>query len=375
MNLAGLEKAFMNNFTAQGAYRCIDCGYLLSPCGNNLSCVKCSLNFEVRSGIPVLTKNERYWCNVPKETMARLNQDAEKGNWKQAVSMHISGNVAGHISDERRIDFRYLLPSLKAKKIIDIGAMWGGIAIPLAKYSGELHAVDATFETLRFLSIRAKQDGIGNLRIALASAHNLPFSDGYFDAALMIGVLEWLGSDHDFIVAKHYGKAMDGVPSKKNNPAALQLKALLQAHRVLKPGGTLLVAIENRFFYKHFFGAPDPHTALPFSSVLPRPLADISMRLFRNQAYTEYTYSYNGYRKLFSEAGFEKLSFHAALPSYRELEVIIPLDENSYAKYYYENFGLKDIRGIRRIIPELIVKLGLMKYFVPSFLITAEKRA
>lgn len=365
----------MNNFTAKGIYHCIDCGSPLSLCADKLLCGHCSLNFEVRSGIPILTKSERYWCNFSKETMKLLNRDAERTGWKEAVSERISGNVAGHISDERRIDFRYALPSLEGKRVLDIGAMWGGIAIPLSRYSGELHAIDTTFETLRFLSIRAKQEGAGNLKIALASAHKLPFSDGYFDAALMIGVLEWFGSGHDFVVSEHYGKTMSGLPCRKKNPAALQLKALSEAHRVLSPGGALLLAIENRFFYKHFFGAPDPHTALPFSSILPRPIANIAMRLLRNQNYTEYTYSYGGYKKLLTMAGFEKLTFYAALPSYRELEVIIPLKENRYAKYYYENIGLRDITGIRRFIPEAIIKLNLMKYFVPSFIITAEKCA
>ena len=363
----------MNNYLEQGIYCCIDCGRALSFCGEALSCGKCSLKFEIRSGIPVLTKKERYWCNVPKETMARLNDDAEKGSWKEAVSRHINDNVAGHISDQRRIDFRCILPSLKAKKVLDIGAMWGGIAIPLSKYSGELYAVDTTFETLRFLSIRAKQENADNVKVALASAHRLPFSNGYFDQALMIGVLEWLGSDYDFIVSEHYGKPRRGRQPKRGNPQALQLKALTEACRVLKPGGGLLVAIENRFFYKHFFGAPDPHTAVPFSSLLPRPLADMYMRLLKNQRYSEFTYSLNGYKKLLTKAGFGKLSFYAALPSYRELEVILPLNEEKYAKYYYENFSLKDTSGIRRIIPELIIKLNLMKYFVPSFLITAEK--
>lgn len=363
----------MNNSLSQDSYRCIGCGGVLYASGGHLTCRGCAAVFEIRGGIPILTRKERYWCNIPRVKMRELNRDAMKGSWQEAVEKHINGNVVDHVSDNKRVDFRYILPSLKDKKVLDIGAMWGGIAMPLSRYCAELHAIDTTFETLQFLSIRANQEGSDNVRVALASARRLPFGDGYFDVVLLIGVLEWLGSDYDFVVSEHYGKPRHDRLSKKGNPSALQKEALKEACRVLKPGGTMLIAIENRFFYKHFFGAPDPHTAAPFSSILPRPMADIYMRLRGRQDYSEYTYSYKGYEKILKGTGFGNLSFYAALPSYRELEVIIPLDKDRSIEYYYEKYALKDVSGLRRLIPRIILKLNVMKHFVPSFLITAEK--
>lgn len=354
-------------------FQCIGCGGSLHDNGMFMSCGSCSRKFEVREGIPVLAEKERYWCNVPKPTMTQLNIEAEGSNWKAALARHLKGNVLHHVSDDRRIDFRYLLPSLSDKKVLDIGSMWGGITIPLSAYAKEVCAVDTTYETLKFLSIRAKQEARDNINTALASAYKLPFCDSYFDIALMIGVLEWLGSSYNFVISEDYGKAARQRPERSPDPESLQLKALYEMNRALKPGGTALIAIENRFFYKHFFGYPDSHTAVPFSSVLPRPLANLYMKLLKNRNYEEYTYSYNGYAKILRKAGFSKTTFYAAMPSYRELDVLIPLDEDRFIRYYYENYGLKDVTGIKRLVPEVIVKMNLMKYFVPSFLIFAEK--
>jgi len=302
-----------------------------------------------------------------------LNSDAASGNWKDAIVRHLKGNVLDHVANNKRIDFRYLLPSLNDKKVLDVGAMWGGITIPISRYAKEVYAVDTTYETLKFLAIRAAQEGRDNINAALASAHKLPFGDGYFDVVLMIGVLEWLGSSYDFVVSEDYGKTGRRKLPKSPDPASMQLKALSETLRVLKPGGIALIAIENRLFYKHFFGYPDAHTAVPFSSILPRSLANLYMRLLKNKNYEEYTYSYNGYVKILEKVGFKKLSFYAAMPSYRELEVLIPLDDARHIRYYYENYGLRDVRGIKKLIPEAIAKLNMMKHFVPSFLIFAEK--
>jgi SAM-dependent methyltransferase len=189
---------------------------------------------------------------------------------------------------------------------------------------------------------------------------------------LLVGVLEWLGADYDFVVSRDYGRK-GFLASPESSPAFLQLTALKEIRRVLRPRGLLFIAIENRFFYKHFWGSPDPHTAMPFSSLLPRPLANIYMRLLKKRDYTEYTYSYWGYNRILKKAGFGSADFYAVMPSYREPEVIIPLASSRLIRYFYQNYALKKLKGLKRLIPEAILRLNLMKYFVPSFFVLAGK--
>ncbi len=316
---------------------------------------------------------ERYWCNFSKDLMKKLNIDAHSNGWKDAIKKNISGNVLDHISARNRVDFRFVLPDLKDKLVLDVGSMWGGISVPISDYAKEVYSVDTTFETLELLKIRAEQENVNNLNIALSSARNLPFSDNYFDVVLLIGVLEWLGADYDFVASEHYGKRSKDRAVAIKKPTELQLEALSEIQRVLKPGGKVLIAIENRYFYKYFFGYPDPHTAVPFSSILPRFLANKYMNLFKNKNYQEYTYSIFGYKKLLKKSNFKKFDFYASSPSYREPEVILPLNNPRYIRYFYENFGLRDLKGIKKFIPWILIKLNLMKYLVHSYLIVAEK--
>lgn len=354
-------------------YHCIYCKSKLSFKEDRLNCLNCSSDFEIRKGIPVLIEKERYWCNFPRDFMVELNRDAEKTYWRDAVKEHISGNVAEHIWAENRIDFRYILPNLKDKNILDIGSMWGGITIPLSRYCREIFAIDPTFETVHFLDIRREQDNINNINIALSSAYRLPFANNYFDIVLLVGVLEWLGADYDFVVGEHYGKRKKLLSNNRKSPRTLQIQALKEIYRVLKSNGVLLIAIENRYFYKYFFGWPDAHTAVPFSSLLPRSIASVYMRLLKGRDYREYTYSYLEHKRTLKELGFNSVSFYTAMPSYREPEVIVPIDDNKYIKFYYENYGLRGLKALKRSIPQFILRVNLMKHFVPSFLILAEK--
>ena len=96
-------------------FRCVNCGGDLGANNGHLACQRCASKFEIRQGIPILTAKERYWCNVSKKDMERLNDVAEKGYWRDALGAHLGANVADHARAESRIDFRYILPSLKNK--------------------------------------------------------------------------------------------------------------------------------------------------------------------------------------------------------------------------------------------------------------------
>lgn len=354
-------------------YCCIYCKSSLEEAGNGLRCTGCAAHFEVREGLPILSEKERYWCSLPRDAMRRLNNDAKEGYWADALRKHIRSNTLNYIFDDSRMELRRALPDLCQMKVLDVGSMWGDISIPISRYAQEVYAVDTTYETLELLAIRARQEHINNLKIALASAHKLPFNDNYFDVVLLIGVLEWLGSDYDFVVSEDYGARRDRLSPLYSNPTLLQREALSQAYRTLKPGGNLLIGIENRFFYKYFFGSPEAHTLAPFLSVLPRPIADMYLRLSKNKRYTEYTYSYFEYKNMLKKIGFKKHSFYAAIPSYREIDAVIPLDGERQIREYYRDYCLSNLKGAERLILQMILNLGVMRYLVPSFLILAEK--
>ena len=69
-----------------------------------------------------------------------------------------------------------------------------------------------------------------------ASVWDLPFDKSSFDCVVMNGVLEWVGEWFDDC-----------------SPREVQLKALERRRELLKPGGTLFVAIENRIGFEFLY--------------------------------------------------------------------------------------------------------------------------
>ena len=94
--------------------------------------------------------------------------------------------------------------------------------------------------------IRARCRTARNLEIVAANAAGLPYA-GDFDAATLIGVLEYAGA------------FVDGPRPHE--------RLLAEARRYLKADGCLVLAIENRFGHKYLAGLPEDHTGRPYSGV------------------------------------------------------------------------------------------------------------
>jgi SAM-dependent methyltransferase len=188
----------------------------------------------------------------------------------------------------------------------------------------------------------------------------LPFDDNSFDVVVLNGVLEYVGA-----------AALD------LTPAEVQKRCLKEVRRVLKPGGTLYVGIENRFGYLYFMGSHD-HNGLRFTSLLPRKLASWVTQWRKGTPYRTYTYSSAGYTALLHSAGFQTPEFHLAIPTYREPRYIVPADNQNAIVYFARQHAYSIKRRVRRALVSamfrnLPVRLssGLMRRVADSYLILA----
>ena len=199
----------------------------------------------------------------------------------------------------------------------------------------------------------------------------LPLLDGSIDAVVVNGVLEWVG-----------------LSDSVTPPRQLQIQFLLEILRVLKPGGKLLIGIENRTGAQFFVGGRD-HSGLRFTSLMPRWLASLVVRSFRRMksashfsgaetSYRTLTYTYWGYCDILKQVGFGDPDLYWTWPDYSFPKVSGSLDGDSIGYYLrtvenhtgsrWKKTALKALR----LAPTPLLGL-LIKAFAPHFLIVASK--
>ncbi len=363
---------FLKNFC------CPECHAGLTEEDNVLFCASCNKRYKIANGIPDFREKDEYWCNVSREKMKELNNLArESKDWLSAAKRILHKYLSNFILFDRA-DCQFLWPAAEDSKILDAGSMWGGIAIPAAQYHGQVYAIDKTMETLEFLDIRSEQMGFNNIRCAAASVRNLPFPDNFFDVAVLNGVLEWVPLEEDIVLESQWQKTGRGLVIKNGKkypktPGEMQVEALREIRRVLKPGGALYLAIENRVGYIYFAGWPDEHMNIPFICFLPRFLANFITKIFLKTEYRTYLYSIPGCRSLLKKGGFSRTKFYGAFHHYINPTEVIPFELISSLRKRISARGRWQLKMLSRIAASGIIPSSLLKYLSPSIICLALK--
>lgn len=132
----------------------------------------------------------------------------------------------GAISDRLEKELVFSLIEIKqGDAVLDVGCGTGNYTIELAKRGADVIGIDSSEEMLAWARIKAQKAYIEASFMA-ADATNLPFPDSFFDTVLSNGLLCFLKEPE---------------------------KALMEMHRVLKPGGRLVIGVLNRWSPWSFF--------------------------------------------------------------------------------------------------------------------------
>jgi len=356
-----VTKGIMNRQKLEVDFQCPFCCGSLEYVRDSLHCKHCQTIWPIRDNIPCFTSEEVYWDAVPREEMWQILEEGEEREGRDGLAQSLRQRrreLYAHTYDQRRADWRFLLKTNSRGVVLDLGCGLGALSIPLAKDNLAVVSLDATYERVKYVEIRRRQEGINNLQPVLASALRLPFPDNYFDIVVLNAVLEWLG-----------------LSDEKRPPREVQLHGLREARRVLKPGGEIYLATKNRYSYFYWLGKKDPHSGLRFVTLLPRRLARYYSKLLRDKDYREYLYSYHQYRKLLHSVGFSNIQIYSSFPSFRNFSHMFPLEEANAVQCYFDrcfdpryrvvNLAYQFIRYLRIYT--------IMKYFVPDFSIIARK--
>lgn len=165
-------------------------------------------------------------------------------------------------AETMRLVLEDCMGDLGEMRILDLGASTGIIGNHLAAHCGTIIGIDIDLPAVAYATKHRDR----NADFLVADGMQMPFANDTFDVVICAQIYEHV-------------------------PDAERL--LADIHRVLKPGGVCYFAAGNRLMFM------EPHYRLPFLSVLPKPLADVYMRLARRgKRYYETHRTYWGLRRL-----------------------------------------------------------------------------
>lgn len=187
-----------------------------------------------------------------------------------------------HLSGTRTNILRPFDGSLKGD-ILEIGSGCGAVTRYLGESGANILALEGS--PRRAGITRSRTRDLDNVTV-LAEKFDQFQSNNGFDVITLIGVLEYAN-----------------LFTTNENPA---LAMLQRVRSLLKPKGTLIIAIENQLGLKYFAGAPEDH--------LGQPMYGIEGRYAANQPQTFGRAVLAG---LLEEAGFATAEFLAPFPDYK----------------------------------------------------------
>lgn len=235
-------------------------------------------------------QNDRPWRDVVAERYAKSNP------WLHRI-----------ITSPARDLFLRQHPPAAGSQVLDVGAGWGQIALPLARQGNStITALEPTPERLAFIRAAAAQEqSLDQLHFIQADFQDINF-EPVFDLVCCVGVLEW-------------------VPKfQPGESRSVQLAFLRGLRSTLRSGGKCYLGIENRLGLKYLLGARDDHTGLRNVSVFDAALAKTKHEGATTQELRAFTYSHAEYMSLFQEAGFTQIQTYGAFPDYKLSELILP---------------------------------------------------
>ena len=323
---------------------CPDCHSPLLESDTLFSCGTCESSWDIEYTIPRFAKTEVEWSVFDSKISGEVTKLAEENGWQKAIDSYshtLGAYTLQYIKDESRADWHIILPINKNATVLDIGSGWGNIALSLSKWCKQVYCCDVNMTNLRLLNTRMQDNNINNVTTFLYEPNlflKLPFPDSSIDTAILNGVLEWMGA-----------------AKIKASPYRVQIEALKEIKRVLKPGGTLYIGIENRYSTSTITGQRI-HGELPFVGLLPRWMSNLITKLVRGKPHRTYIYSLRGYRKLLQQAGFEQTDFFLPYPSYHHPNYLIPLNPGWMKRYWFNKLSIS--RSIKYRIAQ---RIGLSK--------------
>ncbi len=259
----------------------------------------------------------------------------ERGNWP--ILYHLS---------EYRENVLSGIPFTKNDEVLEVGSGCGALTGYLCKKTKNVTCVELSKRRSLINAYRHIEEE--NLEIIVSNFKNAYMHlNRQFDYVLLIGVLE-------------YAKLYVG----KDNPYEMMLKIIGD---ILKPGGTIVVAIENRFGLKYFAGCKEDHLGQEFIGVNGYSGGTTSVQTFTKKEL----------EGIISRAGFNNYRFFYPYPDYKFATAIYSDDflpkkgdlTNNYRNYDNSRLSFLD----EKVVFDGLIDNEVFPVFSNSFLVLIKK--
>ncbi len=194
--------------------------------------------------IRLLGANRSYADGAEENVLSALDRVADHSDGSDELYSHAVDWPTTYHFSPRRSNILRPFEINKNHRVLEIGAGTGAITRYLGERGAEVTALEG--ESLRAQAIAARCSDLANVEVISGSLFDFEDPSG-FDLVVIIGVLEYAGP-----------AIADRGP---------QLDFLRHACSLLRPDGTLILAIENQIGLKYLLGYSEDHLNQPWAGV------------------------------------------------------------------------------------------------------------
>lgn len=283
------------------------------------------------------------------ERVLRLLESSSELSSNAPIGQESYGDwpIRYHLSPERANLVRHL--NLEGLDVLELGAGMGAVSRHLAEQAKSLTVVEGTER--RYEALKSRLRDLSNWSGRVANIQDV-MPEAKFDVVFVVGVLEY---------SELY---MEG-----NRPFRSFME---RASRFLKPGGVVVVAIENRLGLKYWNGCAEDHTGRVFDGIMG----------YSDQP-SPRTFSLRELRGIFTDVGFSEQLAQFPFPDYK-LPLTV-LDESLLETHSdmagelaggqaSENYGRPQVNYFAEsLAKEGLASAGLLGEMANSFLLFGSK--
>lgn len=337
-------------------FSCPNCQGEVKMDTQQIKCLNCKEAFSFDEDSVLRLTQENFFFGKDQEKMNKLIKELRNFSSFEELEKNILNLEKispdfdyQYCLDPRRSDWTFL-GDFFDKVVVDLGAGYGSISIPLARRAKLVVAIDNCLERMRFLSQVARLKKLENMISIFGDIRKLPFKENSIDKFLMVGILEYFGRE--------------------------QKNFLKYLFKFLKPGGEVWIGIENRLSPIHFLGRRYHDEEFPFEQLLPEFLRNFFHKIVWRKPPTIKLRTGKGYLKLLKESGFQNINFFYSFPDYKNPAFIVSNNkEKIISKYFKTRSWTKKGLKMKFIVLTLKIldNINLSSLFAPTFFIQAQK--